>query len=134
MERTVEEVKEEAIKRMKKLKLHSNVLKEFVNGTLNESEGGGCLYWLDESEKKIVEQFEEDHKAVVYHVIHQLTNIGELYSLLYVNYDDEEWEVSNKDLDNGEALAYVYNNSFPDCSELGYIGIRPQIGGLVRAW
>lgn len=37
MERTVEEVKEEAIKRMKKLKLHSNVLKEFVNGTLNES-------------------------------------------------------------------------------------------------
>ena len=134
MERTIEEVRVEALRRMKKLKIHKNVLEEFVNGTLNESENGGCLYWLNENEKKIVEQFEEDHKAVVYHVIHQLTNIGELYSLLYVSHDDEEWEASNKDLDNGEALVYVYNHSFPDCSEFGYVGIRPQIGGLVREW
>lgn len=134
MERTIEEVKEEALKRMRKLKMHKNVLEEFSNGTLNESEGCGCLYWLAKSEKKIVEQFEKDHKAVVYHVIHQLTNIGELYSLLYVNYDDEEWEMNNEDLDNGETLAYVYNASFPDCPEFGYIGIRPQIGGLVREW
>ena len=39
MERTIEEVKEEALKRRRKLKMHKNVLEEFSNGTLNESEG-----------------------------------------------------------------------------------------------
>ena len=134
MERTLEEVKAEALKRMKKLKFLESILKEFRNGTLNESENGGYLYHLNKNEKRIVEQFEAENKAVVYHVIHQYTNVGELYSLLYVNYDDEEWAVNNEDLDNGEALAYVWNASTPDFSEFGYIGIRPQIGGLVREW
>ena len=134
MKRTLEEVKIEALKRMGKLKFLESVLKDFRNGTLNESENGGCLYWLNENEKKIVEQFESEHEAVVYHVIHQYTNVGELYSLLYVNYDDEEWAANSEDLGNGEALAYVWNASTPDFSEFGYIGIRPQIGGLVREW
>lgn len=39
----------EALLRMKKLKLHENVIKDFLeNGKLNQSEVCGLLYWLNE--------------------------------------------------------------------------------------
>lgn len=53
---------------------------------------------------------------------------------MYVKLDDEEWEIDDDGLEQNEALAYVWNKTTPQFSELGYIGIRPQIGGLVRTW
>ena len=41
--------KQEAIARMKLLKLHGNVIREFEKeGIVNLSENGGFLYWLNE--------------------------------------------------------------------------------------
>ena len=131
--RSIDEVKEEAIKRLKALKVHPKVLKDFEEeGKLNKSELCGILFWLDDSEKKMVFEFEEEHDAVVYYVIHQYTNIGELYSLLYVSFDDEEWKLDMADLEAGRALAYVINKTAPDCSEFGSIGIKLGIGGSIR--
>ncbi len=125
---------EEATKRMRALKISPNVIKEFLEGKLNESERVGCLYWLNENEEAIVKAFEEKFEAVAYHVIHQFTNIGELYNILYVSKYEEEWENDMEDIAEGQAIAYVLNRSMPDCSELGSIGIKPSIGGLVRTW
>ena len=100
--------KQEAIERMKMLQLHTNIIKEFEkDGTLNLSENGGYLYWLDSDQKAMVEDFEREYKALVYHVIHNYTEIGEMYSLLYVSKDENEWG-------------------------FGSIGVKPQYGGLVR--
>ena len=49
----------EAIKRIKMLKFHENVLKDFKEGVLNKSERAGfagILYWLDENEKNFVKK------------------------------------------------------------------------------
>lgn len=133
MKRTVEKAKKEAIERMKILKLSRNAITDFKDDDrLYKSEDLGFLYWLYDDEEEMVKKFEKEHECVVYHVILSRTNIGTMYSLLYVSLDDEEWEKDRADLQNGQVLAYVVNKAAPECSEIGYIGIKPQIGGLVR--
>ena len=133
MKRTVEKAKKEAIERMKILKLFKNVITDFKDDDrLNKSEDLGFLYWLYDEEEEMVKEFEKEHECVVYHVILIRTNIGTMYSLMYVSLDDEEWEEDRADLQNGQVLAYVVNKAAPECSAIGYIGIKPQIGGLVR--
>jgi site-specific recombinase len=87
---------------------------------------------LDEEQKKMVQKWEEATGNVVYHVIHDFTQIGELYSLLFVSRDKEEWLADRRDINDGIALSYVVNVSYPDCSEYGSIAIRPLIGGVMR--
>lgn len=125
--------KQDALERMKMLKLHDNVIREFEKeGIVNMSENGGYLYWLDSDQQAIVDNFESEYDAVVYHVIHSFTEFGELYALLYVSKDEEEWEYEKEDLECGIALAYVKNITDDCCSEFGSIGVKPQFGGLVR--
>lgn len=133
MDELRERQKAEAVKRMKKLGIMEQPIKEFEEeGKLNLSENGGFLYWLNDGQKEMVEKFEKEHNSLVYHVIHQFTNIGEMYSLLYVSEYVGEWERDANDIGEGQALAYVINMSMPDCSEFGFIGIQPSIGGVTR--
>lgn len=128
-----EQQKQEAIARMQMLKLSPNIIKEFEkDGIVNLSENGGILYWLDSDQQAIVDEFQSEHDALVYHVIHDFTEFGELYSLLYVSKYEEEWETDREDLTDGYALVYVKNVDVDWCSEFGSIGIRPQFGGLLR--
>lgn len=125
--------KQEAMERMKQLRLYPNIIKEFAKEDIvNLSEHGGMLYWLNRDQQKIVREFEEKYDAVVYHVIHNNTEFGELYSLLYVSEYEEEWEDDRSDLKDGCPIAYVENIDDGICSEFGSIGIRMQFGGLVR--
>ena len=115
------------------MRLSRNAITDFKDDDrLYKSEDLGFLYWLYDDEEEMVKKFEKEHECVVYHVILSRTNIGTMYSLLYVSLDDEEWEEDRADLQNGQVLAYVVNKAAPECSEIGYIGIKPQIGGLVR--
>lgn len=125
--------KEEAIGRMRMLHLHSNVINEFRNqDRINLSENGGFLYWLDDSQKQLVAEFEKKHNSIVYHVIRSNTIYGEMLAFLYVSDSEEEWEMDREDLKNGITLAYVENVSNKCCSEFGSIGIQLSLGGLVR--
>ena len=85
--------KQEAIERMKMLKIYSQAIKEFEKeNVINVSEYGGILFWLDDEQQEMVKRFEEKYNAVVYHVIHNYTEFGELYSLLYVSQHENEWD------------------------------------------
>ena len=131
MERTIQ--KQEAIHRMKMLNLHGNVLREFEQeDRLNMSEYGGFLYWLDSDQQAIVDEFEAEWNALVYHVIHSYTSIGEMLTLLYVSNYPEELEYDRLDLAEGYPLAYVKNLDDPYLSEIGSVGIECRIGGLIR--
>lgn len=132
---TREQMLEEAIKRMNILDMMENPIKDLKeDGVVNLSEGGGYLYWLDDEQKKMVEKFEKEKGGLVYHVIRSLTNIGEMYALMYVSQYEEEWDDDKEDLENGSALVYVVNVTMPDCSEFGSIGVQPSIGGVKRTW
>ena len=94
--------KQEAIKRLKilqdKFGLMKTVTKEFEKeDTLYYSEYfnrnmQGILYWVSnkKSLSKIVKEFEEKHKALVYHAILVPTVFGNTFNLLYVTEDKKE--------------------------------------------
>ena len=126
--------KEEAIRRLKMLCVHPNVIREFRRKTplLNYSDRG-ILYWIENDEwKKIISEFEEKYGAMVYHAIFSRTEFGDLLSLLYVSENEEEWHMDRDDMNEGIAYAYVANLDDPFCSEIGGIGIRPFFGGVLR--
>lgn len=126
--------KEEAIKRMKALDIIDDAMNQFKNeDIIMVSEPPfGALYWLDDEEKEMVEEFEEEYDALVYMVVRSFTNFGKMDSLLYVSDYEEEWEMDNADINDGYVMSYVINHDMPDCSEFGSIAIRSVCGGLLR--
>lgn len=125
--------RQEAIKRMKMLKLHPNAIREFSNdNVINLSEGYGALYWLDDTQKELVAKFETKYNAIVYHVIHSFTEFGEMLAFLYVSNHQDEWGYDLDDIKGGYICAYVKNLDDDFCSEFGSIGIKSSFGGLVR--
>ncbi len=123
----------EAIDRMKMLDIYTQAIREFEKeNVINVSENGGILFWLNEEQQQIVKEFEEKYNAVVYHLIHNYTEFGEIYTILYVSEHEEEWDYDRDDIKNHMAMAYVKNIDDEWCSEFGSVGIRSQFGGLVR--
>lgn len=122
---------EEAIKRMKKIKLHHNVINEFINGKLNLSEHA-MLFWLDDAENEMVRNWEKETGNVVYHVIKNNLEFGLCYSFLYVSKYPEDWDRDDYDIDDGVVFAYVRNATDEYCSEYGLICIKPCFGGVLR--
>lgn len=130
-----EEMRIEAVKRMRALNLSSTVISDFEkHDTLYLSEGIGYLYFLNEEQLNIVKDFEEKYGYVVYHVIRSFTNFGEMFAMLFVGEYTEDWEYDNIDIQDNIVMSYVYNVDYPDCSDMGSIGYRSNIGGLVRVF
>lgn len=127
--------KAEAINRMKALDLYNPYVKAFNDkDEIFMSEMTGGVYEFSENTElqAKVKEFEAEHNALVYHVIHTFTQFGELYNFLYVSDHQDEWEMDNADIADGYALAYVWNKTDDWCSEFGSIGVRGKFGGIVR--
>lgn len=132
-----EEKKKEAIKRMKLWKIYPETIKQFEkDGLISMSEPPfGAYYWITPEIEKAVREFEEEYNAMVYSVIRSYTNIGIMDSYLFVSDYCEEWEMDINDISKHRTLAYVNNITYPDCSELGSIGVeRTPAAGLKRIW
>ena len=123
----------EILTRMKMLKLDKSCINAFKQGKVWESEGYGALYELRDEEQQIVDTFEKEHPGCkVYHMIHNIFEFGECYSILYVSNDTDEWQQDKEDISEGYVFAYVYNKDDEWCSEFGSIAVKPSFGGLVR--
>lgn len=133
-----EDKKTEAITRMNMLGILPETIMQFMSDDLvSISEPPlGAFCWVDDEDKKRIQQFEEEYNALVFVVIRSFTDIGKMDSYLYVSdHRDEEWEMDRDDLRNGQTCAYVYNHGAPDCSEIGAIGIAgTSADGLLRIW
>lgn len=130
-----EEMKREALIRMQMLHLNEDAIKDFEeNEKAWKSETSmGILYWLDEKEEKMVKEFEEKTGGLVYHLIHNIyEEIGECYSIFYVDKEKSEWELDRYNIKDYYPFVYVQNIDDEYCSEFGNIGIRPVNSGLVR--
>ena len=135
MKISTETKREEAIQRMKTLGLFKPCIKAFKDRfevQLSEMTGGLYEFYSDEELNAKIKEFEEEHDALVYHVIHTFTQFGELYSFLYVSDHKDEWGMDNEDIKNGYVMAYVWNKDDDWCSEFGTISVRERFGGLVR--
>ena len=134
---TREEMKAEAIARMRQLHLYPETIRQFEQENLISESAPpfGACYWLSEAQRERVRELEARCNILIYHVIHSFTTIGEMESYLYVSNHPKEWEDDRAGLKEGETVAYVYNCDDPELSEFGYIGIRPTpAAGLERTW
>lgn len=130
-----ENKKAEAINRMKALGLFTPCIKHFDKyDEVQLSEPTGGLYEFSRDEELIekIREFEKEHNALVYHVIHTFTQFGEFYNFLYVSDHQDEWEMDHEDIKDGYTLAYVWNKDDDWCSEFGTISVRQKFGGLTR--
>lgn len=127
--------KAEAIKRMEVLGLFKPCIRAFKSRNeiqLSEPTGGLYEFSANEELTEKVKEFEEEHDALVYHVIHTYTEFGELYSFLYVSDHEDEWGMDNDDIKDNYVMCYVWNKDDDWCSEFGTIAVRQKFGGLVR--
>lgn len=128
-----EKIFNECLERMEILKLSKQCISAFKNGKIWESESIGALYEVNEEEQEIINNFEKEHEGYkVYHLIHNMTEFGELYNIFYVSTDENEWEQDKEDLKQDYAFVYVHNKSADWCSEFGSIAVKKNIGGLIR--
>ncbi len=93
-----QEIKEECLNRMNILKLSKKCINAFKSGKVWESESIGALYEVNQKEQAIIDNFEKEHGYKVYHMIHNIFEFGECYSMLFVSKDKEEWERDKEDI------------------------------------
>ena len=95
--------KEEAIRRMKALDLYKPYIESFIKRDeifMSEMTGGVYEFSSNTELCNKVREFEDEHKALVYHIIRTVTVDGEIYSFLFVSDYQEEWEMDNADIQN----------------------------------
>ena len=134
-----ENKKQEAIKRMTVLGLFKPCIRAFTKyDEVQLSEPTGGLYeFSDDAElNEKVQEFEREHDALVYHVIHTPIRIDgivmDMYNFLYVSDYEEEYDMDNDDIADGYVMAYVWNKSDDFLSEFCSIAVQERIGGLIR--
>jgi hypothetical protein len=129
---TKEEMKQEALERMKLWQLHENVIREFRDdGVLNYSDRG-ILYWLTDEWQILISNWEKESGNLAYHAVFNQTTFGDLLTVLYVSPEKEEWPLDREDIEGGTALCRAFNLTDPICSDYGSCGFKPLIGGLIR--
>ena len=136
MKVTREKKKEEAIKRMKALGIIDNAIKQFEEDdiVMVSEPPFGALYWLEDEEKEMVREFEEENNALVYMIVRAFTNFGKMDSLLFVSDYKEDWEMDHDAIVDGYVMSYTKNYDAPECSEMGSIVVKPMFGGLLRVF
>jgi hypothetical protein len=132
------QLKNEIIRRMKKLNLMDQVIKDFKSTELvYRSERGGILYWLDKTELELVSNFENslsNVSAKVFHVIKRYTEEGIAYTYLYVTSSDLD-KFYQDDFDTRLKDNVIF--TFFEAHQTGYFSehgteyIESNIGGLM---
>lgn len=80
---------------------------------------------------KKIKAFEEDLNALVYHVQLTHTQFGEMYAMFYVSEQESTWEQDFEDIESNRTYVKVWNG---DIEEIGLIGFKEVMGGIVRTW
>ena len=134
MKITREIKKAEAIKRLNTIGIIEDAISQFEHeDVVMVSENPyGFLYWLNEDQKKLVKEFEEEYDGLVYLANYCTTEFGRLLSLFYVSDYGEEWNMDNEDMESGYAMVYCINLDCPDFSEFGSIAFEAINGGVKR--
>lgn len=130
---TREEMKREAIVRMKLMGLRDEAVKAFadndiVMASVDRKELGEGPLFREVADK--VKWFENEFGGLVYHIVFTSWAFA---TFLYVSKWDEEWEDDKKAIaDEGYDVAYAYNMMCPELSELGGIQFKCENGIVIR--
>ena len=129
--------KEIAVKCLETLDIYKPYIRKFKSKVsipcFFENFGG---FYADQEPKlwDKIKEVEQEYGILVYAITHEITNLGETWSMLCISPDPDTIEdyLSTKGNDQFYAHAYVWNESVPWFSEFGDIIIKSAYGGLKR--
>ena len=128
----MDEQKQEALKRMKKLKISEDAIEAYEKqNKLMCSEKGNIIDVPEDILKKL-RAWEKKYHNLVYHVIHAYIYGLETYECLSVSKYPEDWGYENMRLDENWPMSYSINLTIPDFSESGTILVENYKGVLMR--
>lgn len=137
MNTTLEQKKKEAVIRMETLGLAPFVIDSFKKDEglyfSEDCKNKTVLNWadMDPDINFLVEKFQTEYNALVYHVHLGHTVFGDLFSLFFVSDSSEEWPVDRKEAKEGFPIVYVYN-MYEGIHEFGSIQVKKRKGGMHR--
>ncbi len=118
-------MKQEAIERMKILKLKQDVIENFSKqDIIYTSEIQGDLLKANDEQLQLIKQFELKKNVKIYHIIHQKTESRDILFFLYVSEKEQEWENEKRDLKLAFDCAIVLKKE----TEIKEIGIKIKDG------
>ena len=133
--------KEVAIQCLEKLDIYKPYINKFKSSksipTFFENYAG---FYADQEPALMakIKEIEDEYKCLVYAITHEITNIGETWSMLVIPQDndgvDDVLDKCNSLPTSRDyyAFSYVWNKSDDDLSEFGDIVVRAACGGLKR--
>lgn len=130
--------KEIAVRCLETLDIYKPYIRKFKSKAgipcFFENFGG---FYADQEDKlwNKIKEVEKEYGCLVYAVTHEYSNIGETWSMLCIsqNPDNLEDYLSETDTSNHYyAYSYVWNETYPDCSEFGDVFIKSFGGGIRR--
>lgn len=122
---TAEEVKQEAIERMKLLKLNKQIINEFEKlDKIYVSEIKGNLQKANDEQLEMVKEYEEKKQVRIYHIIHQKTESKDISFFLYVDPNSKEWKAEKRDIELGYECALCFKQT----KEIRELGIKVKDG------
>ena len=138
MEATREEMKAEAVLRMRLLGLEPDVIRVFqeLGGCYASEEFFGNMMLSDMDgedrgpERLQIKDFEEEYGCLVYHAIASHTPFGDMTAYLFVSPQASEWPMEQESFENN-GIVYAYVSSEME-SGISEIRVEPMDGGLVR--
>ena len=125
-----EEMKAEALERMKKMKLDDLIIKAFEKSNKILCSDGEKIIGVPENILKKIKEFEGNYGNLVFHVIHQKVFDFENYDLCYVSIYPDDWEFENSILKDNQMIVRGENISIPDFSESGIVFFEVKNGIL----
>lgn len=127
----VNELKQEALERMKILKVDENIIKFFENyNIVYKTDPKGGASQLTDREKAIVKKYEDRWNILVYYLIHTSKELGEEYHLLFVAKNKDEWKAEKEDLKEGKVLTQKLVLDFVTEDETNYIKVYSKKGAM----
>lgn len=131
---TKEEMIEEAKRRMEVLGLLKDAVDSAVNEKIMVSEGRGMLYYLNDEEKKYLNEIPNDR--FVYHGIRSFVKDGnstlKFFDVLSVSNNKEEWNYERPDGVENIVPSLCFSSMTYGDYEIGSIWVVPINGGLYR--
>lgn len=128
--------KEIAVRCLEMLDIYKPYIRKFKS-----KEGIPCFFenyagfYADQEEKLYskIKEVESEYNYLVYAITHEITDIGETWSMLCVPQNSSIEDVLNRaNSQEFYAFAYVWNETVPVYSEAGDIVVRSAFGGIKR--
>ena len=130
--------KDIAIQCLNKLSIYKPYVTKFKNTGMPCFFEQYAGFWADQEPElyKKIKEVEEEFGCLVYAVTHEITDYGEMWSMLCVPEDSsvDDLILTTSKIDTFYAFTYTWNKSNPIFSEFGDIAVRAFAGGIKKVY